>query len=92
MNQKLYIMLTILLGGLLSVLIVGLNFSKMQLKTHLEIISFWNRNWKNLRAHQFKDSKFYFVDNNAAVLSFINQIFMGYMKLFENDFFLICLA
>jgi len=85
-ESKLYIMLTILLGGLLSVLIVGLNFSKMQLKTHLEIISFWNRNWKNLGAHQFKDSKFYFVDNGTASTKFHKSNFMGYVNYLKMIF------
>ncbi len=79
-ESKLYLVLTIFLGVLSSVFIVGINFSKMQIKTHLEIISFWNRNWKNLGAHQFKDSKNYLVKNSTMSSKFHQSNFMGYIN------------
>lgn len=85
-ESKLYIFLTILIGGLFSAFIVGFNFSKMQLKTHLEIISFWNRNWKNLGAHQFKDSKYYLVNDGTVSSKFHKSNLIGYINYLKMIF------
>jgi hypothetical protein len=46
-------------GVLVYVAIVGHGFARYQLRTHREIVQFWNRNWRNLGANQFRDSLVY---------------------------------
>ena len=79
-ESKIFILLTIFLGGAISILIVGYDFSKMQLKTHLEIIAFWNRNWKNLGSHQFKDSKYYHQKNEIIGSKYHSLNLRGYIN------------
>lgn len=79
-ESKIYILFTMLLGGAISIFIVGYDFSKMQLKTHLEIIAFWNRNWKNIGSHQFKDSKYYFQNNEIVSSKYHKLNLRGYIN------------
>lgn len=79
-ESKIFIILTILLGSTISVFIVGYEFSKMQLKTHIEIIAFWNRNWKNIGSHQFKDSKFYSQGNQIIGSKYHKLNLRGYLN------------
>ena len=38
---------------------VGFHFAKYQLKAHWDIVTFWNRHWRDLGAHQFVHSPLY---------------------------------
>lgn len=85
-QSAIYLLTTIFLGGVLSIFMVGFEFSKMQFLTHIEIISFWNRNWKNLGAHQFKDSKFYFIKNTSFNSKFHKPSLTGYINYLKMIF------
>jgi hypothetical protein len=39
--------------------IVGIKFAKYQMRAHWDIVTFWNKNWPNLGAHQFNHSPLY---------------------------------
>lgn len=52
-------MLMPLFGGGLAALITGPAFHRMQWLTHWDIVTFWNRNWPQLGAHQFRQSPIY---------------------------------
>lgn len=46
-------------GVIIYVALVGYRFAVFQLKAHVDIVRFWNRNWRNLGAHQFHHSPIY---------------------------------
>jgi hypothetical protein len=59
------VLLPTLLGILIFVVTAGPRFALLQLRAHWDIVSFWNRHWKDLGAHQFMDSPIY-GDGNAT--------------------------
>ncbi|HEY3044886.1 MAG TPA: hypothetical protein VGJ39_12715 [Vicinamibacterales bacterium] len=52
-------LLAFLCGVALFFGIVGRPFAIYQLRTHWDIVRFWNRNWRRLGGHQFRDSPIY---------------------------------
>lgn len=40
-------------------LLVGTHFAKYQFRAHWDIVTFWNRHWRDLGAHQFAHSPLY---------------------------------
>lgn len=74
-----FIAVTILALGF-ATLVTGLAYQKLQWLAHFEIISFWNRNWRNLGAHQFRDSPIYGKVNNASISRFHERGVKGILK------------
>lgn len=52
-------MLIPVFGLALAILITGPEFQRMQWLAHLDFIKFWSRNWRQLGAHQFRQSSIY---------------------------------
>ena len=48
-----------LLAIVLAFLVTGFKYQKLQWIAHWDIVSFWNRNWRFLGAHQFRHSEIY---------------------------------
>ncbi|MGB4116677.1 MAG: hypothetical protein WBK51_09045 [Polaromonas sp.] len=46
-------------GFALYTLFVGVGFAKYQFRAHWDIVTFWNRHWRDLGAHQFGHSPLY---------------------------------
>lgn len=59
-------------GVLIAVLLTGFSFFRMQWLAHLEIVSFWDRNWRMLGAHQMMNSPIY-GDPNLMMASRFHQ-------------------
>jgi hypothetical protein len=48
-----------LLGLIVAALVTGVAYQRMQWSGHAEIIAFWNRNWRFLGVHPFRQSPLY---------------------------------
>ena len=46
-------------GGALYLAFVGPRFAAYQFRAHWDIVRFWNRHWRRLGGHQFRDSPIY---------------------------------
>lgn len=46
-------------GAAIYIFLVGLRFAKYQFRAHWDIVTFWNRHWSDLGAHQFVHSPLY---------------------------------
>ena len=46
-------------GFAIYTLLVGVRFARYQFRAHWDIVTFWNRHWPDLGAHQFGHSSFY---------------------------------
>jgi hypothetical protein len=53
------LMTIVILSFVILFTFAGTDFINLQLKAHIEILSFWRRNWKWLGSHQFRDSPNY---------------------------------
>ena len=68
--QSWLIPLATICGLLLYLVLVGPRFAVMQLRAHWDIVRFWNRNWRDLQAHQFLDSPIYGKTDQSSLTLF----------------------
>jgi hypothetical protein len=52
-------LLVFLVGAVIYIGIVGRGFAVYQFRAHWDIVRFWNRHWRSLGGHQFRDSPIY---------------------------------
>lgn len=52
-------LLTLLIGVVIYVGVVGRRFALYQFRAHWDIVRFWNQHWRSLGGHQFRDSPIY---------------------------------
>lgn len=67
-------------GVVFFVILVGKKFALYQAYCHWDIVKFWNRNWKNLGAHQFLSSPIYGQTSRAETNRFHQQGLRGARK------------
>jgi len=67
-------------GIVLYVALVGPRFAEYQFRAHWDIVSFWNRNWRRLGAHQFRDSPIYGGPSPSCSTCFHRRGLAGVLK------------
>lgn len=78
-----HVLLTLLVGAILFILIVGKSFAVYQMKAHLDILQFWYKNCEKLGAHQFQNSPLYGSANMDGRNVLHLEGFKGYLKYFR---------
>jgi hypothetical protein len=77
--QNNYFYILILIASIFLALIVSKGFYWKVLRAHLDIIKFWNRNWKYLSAHPVKESSIY-KDPNYKSNRYFQSGIIGFFK------------